>query len=133
MNCKRRAPGNGTKPVSRRCIAPILFILMVLPAITGCTSLGGTSLGGRYSVEPLNNRDWVELTADQVIELMAAAGFEAKQTIAVGPGLRNALAISGGGQIVRRGTVYALFVAQKGQKIHVTTRGSGSFVYVTTP
>jgi hypothetical protein len=128
MNCKPHAPGNGTKSVSRRWIAPILFVFMVLPAITGCTSLGG-----RYLVEPLNSRDWVELTADQVIELMAAAGFEANQIISVGPGLRNALAISGGGQIVRRGTVYALFVAQNSQKIHVTTRGSGSFVYVATP
>ena len=98
-------------------------VVLLLPGFAGCATLTSAR-----TVMPLNNRDTVELDAAQTAELMTASGFSRRETIANGPDLRNALAVSGAAQIRRGSGVMALFVAED-SRVHVSSRDRGMFVY----
>jgi hypothetical protein len=67
------------------------------------------------------------VSAYDLAEAMLRAGFSREQILKDGPGVRNALATSGGAQIRQGKFVAALFSVHSG-RLFVTSRTRGTFV-----
>jgi hypothetical protein len=103
----------------------IVSTLLVFLALgtAGCTH---NSKG--IEVLPLGNRNVLTLAADDVVQVMRAAGFSDAQIWEHGTALRDGLANSGAVQIKIDGTVEAVF-AINGDSVYISTLGRGHFVY----
>jgi hypothetical protein len=98
-----------------------MLALLALGA-AGCTSSRG------IQVVPLGNRSVLTLTADEVVQVMRAAGFSDEQIYQHGTAVRDGLARSGAVQVKINGTVEAVF-AINGETVYVSTRLRGHFMY----
>ncbi len=99
----------------------IVTLLLVVLCVVGCTHT-------RFDVIPLSNQDAVTLSADDIMQLMRQAGFSDEQILELGTDLRNGLALSGAAQLKLGDKVEAIFAVQ-GNRVYVTTRLRGSFIY----
>ena len=98
-----------------------LFVLAL--SLAGCAYTRGG-----IEVVPLNSRNVLELSADNVVDIMRAAGFTDEQIIEHGTAVRNGLAQAGAVQISVNGTVEAIFAA-KDQDVYISTQLRGLFIY----
>lgn len=96
---------------------------MVL-SLTGCTSYMNSGI----VVEPLNSQNVLNLSADNVVDIMRAAGFSDEQIIQHGTAVRDGLAQAGAVRIFVNKRVEAIF-AVKDQDIYISTELRGLFIY----
>ena len=99
-----------------------LFVLAL--SLVGCAY---TRSGG-IEVIPLNSRNVLNLSADNVVDIMRAAGFTDEQIIEHGTAVRDGLAQTGAVQIKVNGTVEAIFAAKE-QDVYISTQLRGLFIY----
>ena len=99
-----------------------LFIMVL--SLTGCTSYMNSGI----VVEPLNSQNVLNLSADNVVDIMRAAGFSDEQIIQHGTAVRDGLAQAGAVRIFVNKRVEAIF-AVKDQDIYISTELRGLFIY----
>jgi hypothetical protein len=76
----------------------------------------------------LPNPEVAALTADDVVQVMWAAGMSEAQIMSLGRELRNTLARRGAAYI-RIGRYVELVLAVRNDLLHITSRSRGSFIY----
>lgn len=82
---------------------------------------GSTAL---LRIEPLSNQEVADLSPDDVVRIAWQIGFTNQQVIDLGLDLRNALALSGGAQVLYKDKTEALLRVQGGYVlIHSASRG----------
>lgn len=99
-----------------------LSLLVLALTIVGCMSTRG------IQVIPMGSRGVLDLSADDVVEIMQAAGFSDAQIIDYGTEVHDGLAQSGAVQIKMGRKVEAIF-AVNGNDIYISTRLRGYFIY----
>lgn len=99
-----------------------LSLLVMALTIVGCMSTRG------IQVIPLGSRGTLDLSADNIVEIMRAAGFSDAQIIEYGTEVHDGLAHSGAVQIKMGRKVEAIF-AVNGNDIYISTRLRGYFIY----
>ena len=104
-------------------VATTLSLFIMALSLAGCTSM-------RSGIEviPLNSRNVLELSADNVVDIMRAAGFSDEQIIEYGTAVRDGLAQTGAVQINVNRRAEAIF-AVKEQDIYISTQLRGLFIY----
>ncbi len=102
-------------------IVSALLALLIL-GVAGCTQNTG------IQVMPMSNRSVLTLTADDVVQVMRAAGFSDAQIEEYGTNLYDGLARSGAVQVKVDDTVEAVF-AINGDSVYISTRLRGHFIY----
>lgn len=76
----------------------------------------------------MGNREVVELTAKDVVQVLRAAGFSDTQIHEHGTAVRDGIAGSGAVQVEIDGKVVAVFAA-KDDSVYISTRSKGHFIY----
>lgn len=76
---------------------------------------------------PLGNKDVLELTADDVVQVMRATGFSDKQIYEHGTAVRDGMAESGAVQIKIDGAIKAVFTVE-GDSVYINS-SKGPLVY----
>ena len=104
----------------------VTIVLILLALLT--LNVAGCARNAGIQVLPLGNRHVLTLTADDVVEVMRAAGFTDMQIWEHGTAMRDGLARSGAVQIKIGETVEAVFAAN-GDSVYITTRLRGNFIY----
>jgi hypothetical protein len=104
-------------------VTTILSLFIVALSLAGCTSMHRG-----IEIIPLNSRSVLDLSADNVVDIMRAAGFSDEQIIEYGTAVRDALAQTGAVQINVNGTAEAIF-AVKEQDVYISTQLRGLFIY----
>jgi hypothetical protein len=100
-----------------------LSLLVMALSLAGCAYTSGGIV-----IEPLHNRSVLNIGADNVVDIMRAAGFSDEQIIEHGTAVRDALAQTGAVQIHVNRRVEAIF-AVKDQDIYISTGLRGLFIY----
>ena len=100
-----------------------LSLFIIALSLAGCAYTGGGIV-----VEPLNSQNVLNLSADNVVDIMRAAGFTDEQIIEHGMAVRDALAQTGAARIFVNRRVEAIF-AVKDQDIYISTELRGLFIY----
>ena len=77
---------------------------------------------------PMGNQDVLELTANDIVQVMRAAGFSDEQIYEHGAAVHDGMARSGAVQVKVDSTYEAVFAA-KGDSIYISTRSRGHFLY----
>jgi hypothetical protein len=99
------------------------FSLIILAlAVVGCMS------SRSIQVIPTGSRGTLDLSADDIVEIMSAAGFSDTQIVEYGKQVHDGLAKSGAVQIKVGRKVEAIF-AVNGNDIYISTRLRGYFIY----
>ena len=77
------------------------------------------------------NRSVLDLSPDEVVDIMKRAGFSNNQILEYGTDLRNGLAESGAVQIKIGNKVEAVFAVNlsEGNCVYISTRLRGNFIY----
>jgi hypothetical protein len=114
---------NSISQKSKLSAAMRLSLFIIALSLTGCAY---TSRG--IVVEPLNSQNVLNLSADNVVDIMRAAGFTDEQIIEHGMAVRDALAQTGAARIFVNRRVEAIF-AVKDQDIYISTELRGLFIY----
>ena len=107
-------------PVKHKTISSgaILFLLLTLG---GCIRSG-------IQVVPIPNQDVLVLNADELVQILRAAGFSDPQIDEYGWSIRDGLARSGAVRILIDNTVEAGF-AVKGDDVYISSRSRGYWIY----
>lgn len=100
----------------------VFITLLALLSLTGCMRPTG------IQVLPIGNQDTLQLTANDVVQIMRAAGFSDAQIYEHGTAVRDGIASSGAVQVKVDDTVEVIF-AVKGDSVYVSTLGRGHFIY----
>lgn len=103
--------------------AVTLTLLALALSLAGCAYTSGG-----IRIEPLNSRNVLELSSDNVVDIMRAAGFSDDQIIEHGTAVRNVMAQSGAVQIYVNRRVEAIFAAKE-QDVYISTQSRGLFIY----
>lgn len=109
----------------------VMTILTTLLVLLALGSVGCMRRSTGIQVIPLSNRSVLELSPDDVVEVMRRAGFSDRQILEYGTDLRNGLAESGAVQIKIGKKVEAVFAVNltEGNCVYISTRLRGSFIY----
>jgi hypothetical protein len=105
------------KIVSSRAI----FSLLLLITLGGCLRSG-------IHIVPVPNQHVLTLNANEVVEILRAAGFSDSQIEQYGWSVREGLAKSGAVRILIDNKVEAGF-AIRGEEVYISTRSRGYFIY----
>lgn len=104
----------------------VMFVSMLLALLA--LSLGGCMRQTGIQILPMGNQDVLELTANDVVQVMRAAGFSDEQIYEHGAAVHDGMARSGAVQVKIDDTYEAVFAA-KGDSIYISTRSRGHFLY----
>lgn len=105
----------------------VMFVSTLLALLA--LSLGGCMRQPTgIQILPMGNQDVLELTADDVVQVMRAAGFSDEQIYEHGAAVHDGMARSGAVQVKIDDTYEAVFAA-KGDSIYISTRSRGHFLY----
>jgi hypothetical protein len=104
--------------------------VMLVSALLALLALGtaGCMQNTGIQVVPLGNRSVLTLTADEVVQVMRAAGFSDEQIWRHGTAVRDGLARRGAVQVKINDTVEAV-LAINGDSVYISTRLRGHFIY----
>ena len=100
------------------------LILILALSIAGCASTDSSKL----CIIPLNNKNTITLSADDVVQMMRQVGFSDKQILDLGTDMRDSLLCSGAAQFKINNKVEAIFAVNDGF-VYIATRSRGTFVY----
>ena len=101
----------------------LLMLFLVSLSIIGCSQSGKG-----IQVIPISNQYVLNLTADDIVQVMRRAGFSDMQVWEHGTSLREGLARSGAVQVRINGRVEAIF-AINGSDVYISTGTRGYFIY----
>ena len=102
------------------------LILILALSIAGCASTDSSS--SKLCITPLNNKNTITLSADDVVQMMRQVGFSDKQILDLGTDMRDSLLCSGAAQFKINNKVEAIFAVNDGF-VYIATRSRGTFVY----
>ncbi len=97
------------------------------PVKEGTTTTESFDEESIIQILPLGNKDVLELTADDVVQVMRATGFSDKQIYEHGTAVRDGMAESGAVQVKVDGAIKAVF-AVKGDSVYINS-SKGPLVY----
>jgi hypothetical protein len=100
------------------------LILILALSIAGCASTDSSKL----CITPLNNKNTITLSADDVVQMMRQVGFSDKQILDLGTDMRDSLLHSGAAQFKINNKVEAIFAVNDGF-VYIATRSRGTFIY----
>jgi len=106
---------------------------MIAAAMLAVLLMGAAGCVSRHTgiqILPMGNQDVVQLTANDVVQLMRAAGFSDEQIYEHGTALRDGMARRGAVQVRIDDTIEVVF-ATKGDSVYISTLSRGHFVYNT--
>ena len=103
------------------------LILILALSIGGCASTASYS-SSKLCITPLNNKNTITLSADDVVQMMRQVGFSDKQILDLGTEMRDSLLYSGAAQFKIDNKVEAIFAVNDGF-VYIATRSRGTFVY----
>jgi hypothetical protein len=83
---------------------------------------------GEYRIEPKDNRDVADLTADDVVRIMRQVGFSDQQILDLGMDLHDAIS-SSGAAVVYDGTRAEMVFRVNREYLMVRSREQGSMIY----
>jgi hypothetical protein len=99
----------------------VIIALLLLIPLGGCIRSG-------IQVIPVPNQDVLVLNANEIIQILRAAGFTDQQIQQYGWQIRDGLARSGAVRILMDNVVEAGFAA-RGDEVFISTRSRGYFIY----
>ena len=104
-------------------VAVLLLLILIAFGLVGC----------RYQntgiqVIPVSNRQVLNLSADDIVQVMRRAGFSDNQILEYGTTIHDGLAQSGAVEIRINRKVEAVF-AINGDAVYISTRLRGNFIY----
>ncbi len=109
-------------PVKYKSISSgVIIFLLLLITLGGCIRSG-------IQVVPIPNQDVLVLNADQLVQILRAAGFSDPQIDEYGWSIRDGLARSGAVRILIDNTVETGF-AVKGDDVYISSRSRGYWIY----
>jgi hypothetical protein len=109
-------------PVRNKIISSrAIFSLLLLITLGGCFRSG-------IHVVPVPNQHVLTLNANEIVEILRAAGFSDSQIDEYGWSVREGLAKSGAVRILIDKKVEAGF-AIRGEEVYISTRSRGYFIY----
>ena len=103
-------------------------IILLMLSLLSLGIIGCTQSAGGIQVIPISSQYVLNLTANDVVEIMRRAGFSDMQIWEHGTALREGLARSGAVQIRINGRVEAIF-AINGSDVYISTGTRGYFIY----
>jgi hypothetical protein len=107
----------------------IWLILILALGITGCISSTTTSQpSSELRITPLNNKNTITLSADDIVRMMRQVGFSDEQIIELGGRMHDSLSHSGAAQLEIGNKIEAIF-AVNDNFVYIATRLRGSFIY----
>ncbi len=104
----------------------LIFILAL--SIAGCTSSTTSYSSSELRITPLNNKNTITLSADDIVQIMRQAGFSDEQILELGGRMHDSLLHSGAAQLEIGNKVEAVF-AVNNNFVYIATRLRGSFIY----
>ena len=119
------------KPIRYNSRNSSMTIMLMLLALLALGAVGCVRNSTGIRVVALSNRDVLDLSPNDVVELMRRAGFSDNQVLEYGTDLRNGLATSGAVQIKIGKKVEAVFAVNlsDGDCVFISTRLRGNFIY----
>jgi len=102
-----------------------------LLVLAGCATMDRNIAMTEEQVTPLTAGDKAVVSATDLARAMIQAGFSHEEILKRGPGVRKALATSGGAQVRDGDAVLALFSIH-GELMYVSSRTRGTFTVVLT-
>ena len=117
------------KPIRHRHESRHSAVFIALPLLA-LLALGGVGCARRAGIEviPWSSRDVLDISSDDIVQVMRRAGFSDKQIIEFGTEVRDGLAESGAVQI-KINNKWEVVFAIKGDYVYVSTRLRGNFIY----
>lgn len=103
-------------------------IILLMLSLLSLGIIGCTHSASGIQVIPISSQYVLNLTANDVVEVMRRAGFSDMQIWEHGTALREGLARSGAVQIRINGRVEAIF-AINGSDVYISTGTRGYFIY----
>lgn len=110
--------------IAVRLIAAVGFVAVL--SACAATRFDSNVQLTQEAVTPLVVGESAEVSALVLASAMIKAGFTDEQILREGPGVRNALATSGGAQVRDEESILALFSVQNGL-LYVSSRERGTF------
>ncbi len=112
-----------SKPTFARCTWLILVLAL---CIEGCASTD--SYSSKLRITPLNNKNTITLSADDVVLMMRRVGLSDEQILKLGTDVHDSLSRFGAAQLEVGGKVEAIFAVNDGF-VYIATRSRGTFIY----
>lgn len=107
----------------------LLISILLLLALGGCTTIDPVLRASKQAVGPFNGGEPIILDAQQVINVLGAAGFTKNDILEYAVPFRRSLATNGGASIRKNGKVVAIFAIFEGEVyISSVSRGNRRFV-----
>ena len=103
-------------------------IILLMLSLLSMSIIGCTHSASGIQVVPISSQYVLNLTANDVVEVMRRAGFSDMQIWEHGTALREGLARSGAVQVRINGRVEAIF-AINGSDVYISTGTRGYFIY----
>lgn len=97
----------------------LLLVVAASVLLAGCASI---------KMRPMPNQERIALSAEDVVTILATAGFRDDDIVKYGREFRNQLARHGAVSLRRDGMTIVM-AAVRGSMVHVTSLTLGSFVY----
>jgi hypothetical protein len=116
------------------CVAGLLVLTLLGLASGGCGGWFKRSSDGSLTqlrVVPQENRDQADLSAEDILRVMERVGFSDEQILLLGPDLHRALQTAGAAEI-RLGKKTEMAFGINGERLFITSRTRGTFVYNIT-
>jgi len=102
-----------------KTLSRLVLMMFFLLSLAACS-------GPHFSPGP--NSEYIDLSAEDVINVLAAAGFSEDKIVSEGQEFRNILAGSGSAMLKDGSATIAMFTVKSGL-VHISTMNRGSFIY----
>lgn len=106
----------------------LLLLALLALGVVGCSSIRSMFRSKGFEVIPVSNRNVLDLSADDVVQVMRRAGFSDNQILELGTDVHDGMLWSGAVQIKLKDKVEAVFAAN-GDDVYIGTRLRGNFIY----
>jgi hypothetical protein len=107
----------------------VLLLALLALGVVGCRSISSMFRSKKgFEVIPVSNRNILDLSADDVVQVMRRAGFSDNQILELGTDVHDGMFMSGAVQIKLKDKVEAVFAAN-GDDVYIGTRLRGNFIY----
>jgi hypothetical protein len=101
----------------------LLLLTLLASGVVGCMHRARG-----FEVIPVGNRSVIELSSDDVVQVMRRAGFSDDQILELGTDVHDGLLRSGAVQVKLDDKVEVVFAAS-GDDVYIGTRLRGNFIY----
>jgi hypothetical protein len=118
----------------RPCVAGTLVLVLLALEVGGCGGWFKRSSDDsllQLRVVPRENRDQADLRAEDILRVMERVGFSDAQILQLGPELHRALQTAGAAEI-KLGQKTEMAFGVNGERLFISSRGRGAFVYNIT-